>query len=231
MNFLCCKEARGTNYCFQYFFQGKKKVSEHLPCNAPQPGATKHSSATPTGQQQTLLVSHTTCGSPCQDEPAACLAGSQNGGRGAPLKACGTGIATLGTPQAGPSQCHPLAALTLAAQSQPRQLPVRELVTEIHNPDGDIHLEEQSWELPHSSHRITPQLHEENLYLGGNGLFWATPVPQSPSFPIQGWAEIPSSSIPLLLWPRIHTNLGFLQFKFFNVTCNSTCLFRQRCYV
>lgn len=60
MNFLCCKEARGPNYCFQYFLQGKEKVSEHLPCGAPQPGATRHSSASPTGQQQTLPVSHTT---------------------------------------------------------------------------------------------------------------------------------------------------------------------------
>lgn len=74
MNFLCCKEARGTNYCFQYFFQGKKKVSEHLPCNAPQPGATKHSSPTPTGQQQTLLVSHTTA-LPARMSPLPALQG------------------------------------------------------------------------------------------------------------------------------------------------------------
>ncbi|PKU30286.1 potassium voltage-gated channel subfamily c member 1-like [Limosa lapponica baueri] len=53
-----------------------------------------------------------------------------------------------------------------------------QLVTEIHNPDGDIHLEEQPPALPHGSHSITPQPQAEDLHLGGNGLFWATPALQ-----------------------------------------------------
>ena len=63
--------------------------------------------------------------------------------------------------------------------------------------------------LPSRHNCMQPCKAAENLYLGGNSLFRATPAPQSPSFPLQGWAEIPSSLIPLLLWPRIHRNLGF----------------------
>ena len=75
MNFLCCKEARGPNYHLQYFFQRKKKFSEHLPCDAPQPAATRtqlsyphRPAANPCG------VAHN---SPGQEEPAAWPAGPQ----------------------------------------------------------------------------------------------------------------------------------------------------------
>lgn len=156
MNFLCCKEARGPTCCFQYFFAGKEKVSEHLPCDAPQPAASGHSSATPAGQRQTLPVSHTTT-LPARTSLLPAL--PQNRGRGAPPRACSTGIAAQSTPQARPSQHRPPAALTLAAQSQPWQLPVGQLMPEIHNPDGDVHLEEQPWALLASSCRMRPQLH------------------------------------------------------------------------
>lgn len=42
-----------------------------------------------------------------------------------------------------PSPCQLLVALTLAAQGQPRQLPVCQLMAEIHNPHGDVHLQQQ----------------------------------------------------------------------------------------
>lgn len=54
------KKQKGWTIVSSAFFQGKEKVSEHLPCDAPQLGATRCSSATHTGQQQTLPVSHTT---------------------------------------------------------------------------------------------------------------------------------------------------------------------------
>lgn len=232
MNFLCCKEARGPNYCFQYFLQVKEKISQHLPCGAPQPGATRHSSASPTGQQQTLPVSHTTT-LPAMTSPLPALQHPKIEG-GVLL----SGPATLALPphvnlRPGP----PHAALQ-------QHSPLRHRASRGSFPwvsswrRSTTQMGISTWKNSHGHHPTVPTASHydcmqpckaaESLYLGANGLFQATPAPQSCSFPLQGWAEIPSSLIPLLLWPY---KLGIVQFKFFNVTCNNRCLFRQRCYV
>lgn len=70
-----------------------------------------------------------------------------------------------------------------------------QLVTKIHNPDRDIHLEEQPLVLPCSSHCIMPQQYTAAGNLSGNGLIQATPAPQSPNLPLQEWAGIASSGL------------------------------------
>lgn len=67
---------------------------------------------------------------PCQDQPTARPTPPQNGGGAPPAPAA-------------PAPWSPPAALTPAAQSQVRQLPVGQLMAEIHHPDGDVHLQEQ----------------------------------------------------------------------------------------
>lgn len=67
---------------------------------------------------------------PCQDQPTA---------RPTPPRT----VAVLPQPPPAPAPWSPPAALTPAAQSQVRQLPVGQLMAEIHHPDGDVHLQEQ----------------------------------------------------------------------------------------
>lgn len=160
------------------FFQGQEKASEHLSCEEPPPRASGHSSATPIGQWQILPVSDTTTlpartsTLPALQHPKMKVGCSPQGLQQwhcHPKHASGH-----------PSQCHPLVALTLAAQSQPRQLPVRQLMTEVHNPDGDVHLQQQATHVTplfplHTC--MQPCKAAESLYLSGNSAFLATPAP------------------------------------------------------
>lgn len=81
----------------------------------------------------------------------------------------------------------PTVALTLAAQRQAGQLPMGQLMAEIHDPDGDIHLQKQLQASPHNSHGIGPNHTQlckaaDNLFPSENNFF---------CFPFQGWAETP----------------------------------------
>lgn len=103
--------------------------------------------------------------------------------------------------------CHPkcpLAALTPTAQSQRRQLPMGQLVTEIHHPDGDICLEGQPQASSHSSHHTTTEYSPARE----SPPVWKWPVLGHSCNAVsllptrQEWAEIPlfSDPIPLVAW-------------------------------
>lgn len=116
-NFLCCKKAKAPNCCnqlllFWVIFSG---IGESLWTFALQ-GTTRHSSAILTGQWQILSVSDTTT-------LPACPAAPQNGGRGAPLRVCSSGIAIPSLPGATPPMAaaggtHPCGTGPAAAASR-----------------------------------------------------------------------------------------------------------------
>lgn len=195
-DFLCCKKSKAPNNCcnqlllFQVIFSG---IRESLWTSAPwRTTAWSHwTQLSYPDRAVAYPLSVWYHNSSRQDKRAARPAAPQNGGRGAPLRACSSGIATPPVPAAGgthPCGTGPAVAASRASARDGGPRSTRGC------PPATANTHDPSAPTAGGHSCRQPCKSAEGLYQAGTAPSWPLLHCSSPASPLQEWVEIPQLS-------------------------------------